>query len=100
MNCPPAIAEVLLDILRQGILRARVAGWSGDGDRCAVEADHIHNLPDLIQNFSPERLRYYWDAERSSFMSHFTAEELAPWAPLWQRLRNQAEALQDSPLDV
>jgi hypothetical protein len=47
----------------------------------AVEADHIHNLPTLIENYSPELLRYYWDAERVSFMSNLSADEQASWFP-------------------
>lgn len=96
MKCPPAVADAILDILRHGLLRVRAAGWSGDGDRCAAEADHIHNLPDLLRDYSPERLRYYWDAERPAFMSHLSAEELATWEPLWERLRSQAEVLRSA----
>jgi hypothetical protein len=98
MNCPPAIATILLEMLHHGILCARAAGWSGDAERCAVEADHIHNLPELIENYSPERLRYYWDAERVSFMSSCPAGELSSWLPLWQRLQQQGEELHDSPI--
>jgi hypothetical protein len=98
MSCPPAIATILLEILQHGILRARAAGWSGDADRCAVETDHIHNLPALIEDYSPERLRYYWDAERVSFMSNCSADDVASWKPLWQRLQGQAEVLNDSSL--
>ncbi|HKI32077.1 MAG TPA: hypothetical protein VKA46_09425 [Gemmataceae bacterium] len=95
MTCPPAVAEILLEMLRHGLLRTRAAGWSGDADRCAAEADHFHNLPDLLRDYSPERLRYYWDAERSAFRSHLSPEELASWEPLWQRLRSQADVLRD-----
>jgi hypothetical protein len=98
MTCPPPIATSLLAILQHGILCARAAGWSGEAERCAIETDHIHNLPELIENYSPERLRYYWDAERRSFMSNCSADELASWLPLWQRLQRQAEVLHDSPL--
>jgi hypothetical protein len=97
MNCPPAVARVLLDILQQGILMTRSFGWSGDANRCAVEADHIHNLPSLLAGYSPQLLRYYWDVERRSFMSHFAADELAHWTTLWQRLWDVADFLHDSP---
>jgi hypothetical protein len=97
MNCPPAIATILLEILRHGILRARAAGWSGDAERCVIETDHIHNLPELIDNYSQERLRYYWDTERASFMSACPADERSSWLPLWHRLQKQAEVLLDSP---
>ena len=97
MKCPPAVADALLDILRHGLLRARAAGWSGDAERCPAEADHLHNLPALLQDFAPERLQYYWDAERPAFMSQLSSEELPSWEPLWQRLRSQADTLRNAP---
>ena len=77
MNCPPAIAEVLLQILHEGLLRIRSSGWQNDVARCAREADHLHNLPSLLSNYSPERLRYYWEAERTG---------VEPFAAHWARL--------------
>jgi hypothetical protein len=88
----------LLEILRHGIMCARAAGWSGEAEHCAVETDHIHNLPELIENYSPERLRYYWDTERVSFLSDCPADELPSWLPLWERLQKEAAVLHDSPL--
>ncbi len=86
MNCPPAVAEILLAITRVGILRIRALGWAGDPVRCAVEADHIHNLPALVQNYSPEQLRYYWEVERPSFASRSEGVDLSSFEPLWSEL--------------
>jgi hypothetical protein len=33
-----------------------------------AEADHLHNLPQLLADYHPDRLRYYWDIERPSFI--------------------------------
>ncbi len=52
MNCPPEVAEILLEILQNGLLRIRMLGWSDAGHRCAIEADHLHNLPHLLTHFS------------------------------------------------
>ncbi len=87
MTCPPEIAAVLLDILGHGLLSCRAAGWGGDASRCADEADHLHNVPALLANYSPELLRYYWDVERPSFAARCDADALAWWEPLWDRLR-------------
>jgi hypothetical protein len=87
MACPPKIADILLEIVKLGVLRVRAAGWSNDAKRCALEADHIHNLPDLLSNFSCDRLAYYWDAERPSFIQQSTSEDLAVFEPLWDKLR-------------
>ena len=56
MQCPSEIAELVLEILKIGVLRIRAAAWSGDSARCAIEADHIHNLPDLLRDYSAQAL--------------------------------------------
>jgi hypothetical protein len=87
MTCPPAVAAILLDLLRHGLLTCRAAGWRRNAARCAAEADHLHNLPDLIADYSGERLRYYWDVERPAFAATCAPEELGWWEEQWARLR-------------
>ena len=77
MNCPPELADVLTKLIEAGILRIRSAAWAGDSQRCVVEADHIHNLPGLLTNFSDGALRYYWEAERPAFLAQSSGE--TPW---------------------
>jgi hypothetical protein len=86
MTCPPQIATTITQLLREGLLRIRASGWSGDSQRCAVEADHLHNLPGLLADFSFDRLRYYWEVERPAFMARSAAEDLASYQPLWADL--------------
>jgi hypothetical protein len=59
MPCPTEIAEILVKLLTTGLLRIRVLGWSGDAEGCAIESDHIHNVPDRLVHYSPERFDYY-----------------------------------------
>ena len=61
-------------------------GWGGDGSRCAVEADHVHNLPALLIDYSDERLRFYWEVERPSFMKRCRPADLKGYEPLWAEL--------------
>src|SRR5262249_222531 len=91
MNCPPAIAAILLEILAQGLLRIRNAGWARDADRCAIEADQLHNFPHLLSNYSRDLLQSYWTVERPAFMAVCSTEDLRAWEPLWERLRNEVE---------
>lgn len=98
MNCPPEIAEILLQILRNGILRSRQAGWAGDSQRCAREADHIHNLPDLLANYSLDFLRFYWEIERPAFIKQSTAEDVAGFEPMWHRLSRHTTGVTDAVL--
>lgn len=93
MNCPPDIAETILQIIRYGILRARAAAWSGDSARSAIEADHIHNLPDLLQNYSPDKLQYYWEGEKPAFVAKVAHDGLGRFQDFWQALEAQVESL-------
>lgn len=86
MTCPSDVARVVLQILQVAVLRIRAGAWGGDGSRCAVEADHIHNLPALLMNYSDEQLRYYWEVERPSFMKRCRPADLAGYEPLWAEL--------------
>src|SRR5438105_6141215 len=90
MTCPPEIASLLLEILKTGILRIRSAAWSGDAGRCAIEADHIHNLADLLLNYSPELLNFYWEIGRPSFIDQSPAAELVSFQPLWAKLADHS----------
>jgi hypothetical protein len=91
MTCPPDVAAILLEILGQGVLQARAAGWAGDAARAAAEADHVHNLPGLIADYSPTRLRHYWEAERQAYLTRATPDRAAAFRPLWDRLRSHLE---------
>ncbi len=89
MNCPTPIADLLLEILSRAILRIRAC--SGDPNRCMVEADHIHNLPNMIRGYSPELLSFYWEVERASFVSQTPEDQLVGFEPLWRELRPHVE---------
>ena len=93
MTCPPEVAHVVLQILQVAILRIRAGGWGGDGSRCAVEADHVHNLPALLIDYSDELLWFYWQVERPSFMKRCRPADLQDYEPLWAEL---AELVSDS----
>ena len=89
MTCPPAIAEIICDILYYGLLSARVAGWQGKAELAALQADHLHNLPALLKHYSPELLRFYWEIERPSFIARRTEAgiEKTGFEPLWEKLQ-------------
>jgi hypothetical protein len=91
MAKPREISEILTEILTTGLLRIRALGWSGEAERCAIESDHIHNVPDLLTHYSPERLGYYWNLERTSYISQTPVSELAVWEPLWRQLQEHIE---------
>ena len=89
MKCPPDVAEVLAEIIYWALVRIRGYGFAGDARRCAHEADHAHNLPALIYDYSPDLLLYYWKAERPAFMK--TVEESRVFEEPWRRLEALVE---------
>jgi len=93
MNCSPEVAEILTAILQTGLLRIRALGSAGNAQTCAIEADHIHNVPDLLMHGSRERLDYYWNVERPSYIQQTPATELAVWEPLWRQLSSHIQPL-------
>jgi hypothetical protein len=79
------VSSVLLSILAQGLLRIRAAANMGDVKQCFIEADHLHNLPELIEHYSDELLNYYLGVTRAAFVGETTlpTDDLQP---LWDRL--------------
>ena len=72
MRCPDDIADILLQIIQDGIVSARWAGWRKNPEWAAIEASHVHNLLEVIRKYGPEKLVYYWDSERDSYIEQFT----------------------------
>jgi hypothetical protein len=81
-------------IITTAVLRIRAAGWGGDAQRCAVEADHIHNLPGLLTDYSTDGIRYYWEVEKPSYERAVPAADLAAFRPLWDELEQLLECHQ------
>jgi len=79
------IRRILLDILQVGLLRIRGYGNSGLAEACSLEADHLHNLPVLIQYLRREDLLYYYNVERPCFLNLVTSNVDA-FKLLWEQL--------------
>lgn len=86
MRCPDEIAQVLLRILSTALLRIRHLGGQGCAGECEIESDHVHNLPALIQDYSPARLEYYWSIERVHYLKLSEGMSLGEFVPLWEEL--------------
>lgn len=78
------LRTVLLEILRIGILNIRSAGWNGDPERCALEADHIHNLPEIVRAPSLDLANSYNTVHRPDFMKQVA--DSSPFEPHWHEL--------------
>jgi hypothetical protein len=90
MLCPPEVARILINIATYGILHIRGQRWDGRGDDLVAESDHIHNLPALVADYSPDRLAYYWEVERPIYLRK-RPECVAYFAQLWDELRPHVE---------
>jgi hypothetical protein len=96
MNCPQEITEVVAEILRSGLLQIRIAGWSGDSKLAATLADHLHNLPNLLSDFSEDLLTFYWEVERPSFRDSVDDNIVKPYIDLWAQLEQHVLSNQAS----
>ena len=67
--------DVYLQILHFGLIAIRDAAHSGKSKYCEIEADHLHNIPSLIDEQNENRHDYYFGAERNLY-----AERLAQLA--------------------
>lgn len=88
MSCPPEIAEVITEILQLGLVRIRALAWEGNSAGAAHEADHLHNLPRLLRDYSTESMRYYWEVEKPAYSSRAERNAEAQFGPAWQRLHH------------
>jgi hypothetical protein len=89
MNHREELVQVLSSILQTALLRIRAAGWSGDAQRCALEADHVHNIPAIIASGSDALLQSYWEVDRPAFVAQ--AGQLSGFEPLWSKLESLME---------
>lgn len=79
--------DIYLDILYRGLLNARAAGYSGDAAQAATEADHLHNLPELLRHLDDEALHtFYWEGMRPSYLGESKPEYANWFAPFWAEL--------------
>jgi len=60
--------ELYLHILEFGLLNIRAAAFFENTRLCEIEADHLHNIPSLIDEGSEFRHEYYFDKERALYL--------------------------------
>jgi hypothetical protein len=69
--------EIYLDIISAGLLAIRTAGWSNNAQICAIEADHLHNIPSLIGQNNELLHQFYFDVERPLYIDRISEENAA-----------------------
>ena len=86
MNAPPNVQASLLTILKLGLLNIRREAWRKNSERCAIEADHLHNIPGLLEDFSIDLLKYYVDIERPQYVRETNDQVLKEMRGAWSEL--------------
>lgn len=81
--------QAYAEILRWGLLAIREAAYAGKTKLCEIEADHIHNLPDLLNEANEARHHCYIGQERSYYVDRL--KELGDEEYLAERTRFYGE---------
>jgi len=79
------VRDNLAGIIKVGLLRIRSYGDEGRSDLCSIEADHLHNLPEIIAGSRIDLLRYYFAVEMPAFVA--ASIGVAEFEPYWSKLR-------------
>jgi hypothetical protein len=82
MSCPRELQTPLLEILYWTMLEVR--GRCQEERYCFALADHAHNIPHLIEKYSPQLLFYYWECERLCFIRELEVQGHEPRQPFQQ----------------
>src|SRR5687767_15998977 len=89
---------IYVQILHHGLLRIRDSAALGYLQYCAVESEHLHNIPSLIGESNEHRHVYYFSQERAHYLER--VERSVPgldytfrhYEELWTRLNQLNEA--------
>ena len=85
MNKPQdtEVKTAIANILKASLLRIRLEGAMGNHKICEIEADHVHNLPDLLLNFSDHLLAFYYNVERKAYLNQIGGKHPPIYDPDW-----------------
>src|SRR5262245_19997710 len=89
---------IYAQILHHGLLRIRDAAGLGHLQYCAVESEHLHNIPSLIGETNEARHTYYFCQERTYYLERVDRSipgldfTMRRYAELWVQLMKLNEA--------
>ncbi len=86
------IHGLYLQVLRTAVLNIRLLGEQGRAKQCAIEADHVHNIPELLQTGNPGMEQYYWDVERTNCLRQADPVLASIFKPLWDQIEESRES--------
>lgn len=100
MRSPDDIQTQLLTILEIGIVNIRSHCWAQRYHLCGVEADHVHNIPDLVENFSADKLAYYLEVEVAQYLREMGGNVRDDLRAPWDALKRRLADLRENPTDL
>ncbi len=62
------IREIIHSILHMGLVHIRQSATFGRLSECLAEANHLHNLPDLLAHPSIDLLEFYYSTTRQTYL--------------------------------
>jgi len=83
---PENVKDAFLKILFYTLIDIRANAQNAA--RCQTLADHAHNIPGLISDYTDDIFKYYWELERQDFINQMEkigetfASFREPWAIL------------------
>ena len=86
MNTPPIVQASLLTILKLGLLNIRYEAGRKNFERCAIEANHLHNIPGLLEKFSVDLLKYYIEIEIPQYARETNDQVIEEIRGAWAKL--------------
>ncbi len=86
MTIPPVIQASLLTILKLGLLNIRYHAQRKNCERCAIEANHLHNIPGLLEKFSVDLLKFYIDVEMPEYVRDTNGQVVDEIRSAWAEL--------------
>ena len=81
--------QAYAEILRWGLLAIREAAYAGKIRVCEIEADHVHNLPSLLDEPNEARHHCYIRQERSYYLERLSQLADAEYVAERKRLYEQ-----------
>jgi hypothetical protein len=85
--------QIYIQILGHGLQRLRDSALLGMIEYCAIEAEHLHNLPSLIGESNERRHEYYFEKERPFYLERVDRSvpgiefTLRRYEECWQKLQ-------------
>lgn len=99
MKIPPEVQASLLAIVEIGIVNIRSQCEGRRYDSCEAEANHIHNLPALVQNFSADKVAYYLEVELPQYVREVGNHPRGDLLPHWEILKGWLPDFRNSSFD-